>query len=371
VPVIARCPLSALNSVVFPLFGYPTIPRRGIEPGIVPTLPAMEQVAVIGAGSWGTAVAALAAREHSVTLWARRPDLAEAINNRGENPDYLPGVRLPFGLRATTDLAEAISGATLIAMAVPSHGFAQVMEDIGSIPPDVPLISLTKGIEVGSLRRMTEVIQGALSDHDPRRIGVLTGPNLAAEVMAGSPTAAVVAMADAEAASRVQKTMTGPTFRVYTNDDVVGCELAGSLKNVMAIAAGMSTGLGFGDNTRAALITRALAEVTRLGVALGGQPPTFAGLAGMGDLIATCTSPHSRNHRVGLGLAAGKKLDEIQSEMNMVAEGVKTTKAVLELAARASVEMPIAQQVGLVLYEGHHPRQAVMSLMTRASKAED
>jgi len=199
---------------------------------------------------------------------------------------------------------------------------------------------------------------------------VLTGPNLAAEVMAGGPTAAVVAMKDRSAASQVQAAFTGPTFRVYTNDDVIGCELAGSLKNVMAIAAGMSTGLGFGDNTRAALITRALAELTRLGVALGGVPATFAGLAGMGDLIATCTSPHSRNHRVGLGLAGGKTVEQITGEMNMVAEGIKTTKAVLELADRAGVEMPIAYQVGQVLYEGHHPRQAVMSLMTRTSKAE-
>ncbi len=330
----------------------------------------MEQVAVIGAGSWGTSVAALAARQHAVTLWARRPELAEAINTRAENPDYLPGVRLPFGLRSTSDLAEAVAGATILAVAVPSHGFRQVIEEIGAIRPDVPVISLTKGIEVDSLQRMTELIATGFSDHDPDRVGVLTGPNLAAEVMAGSPTAAVVAMKDETAATLVQATFSGPTFRIYTNDDVVGCELAGSLKNVMAIAAGMSTGLGFGDNTRAALITRALAELTRLGVALGGTPATFAGLAGMGDLIATCTSTQSRNHRVGVGLAAGRKLNEITGEMNMVAEGIKTTKAVLELAARAAVEMPIAEQVGKVLYEGHHPRQAVMSLMTRASKAE-
>ncbi|CAN5146162.1 NAD(P)H-dependent glycerol-3-phosphate dehydrogenase [soil metagenome] len=325
---------------------------------------------MIGAGSWGTAAAALAGREHSVTLWARRPELAEAINTSGENPEYLPGARLPFGLRATSNLEDAVRDATIIAVAVPSHGFAAVVEEIGSVDPRVPMISLTKGIEVDSLRRMTEIMTTGFAGHDPARIGVLTGPNLATEIMAGSPTAAVVAMADQNAASRVQAAFSGPTFRVYTNDDVVGCELAGSLKNVMAIAAGMSTGLGFGDNTRAALITRALAELTRLGVALGGVPATFAGLAGMGDLIATCTSPHSRNHRVGLGLAAGKKLEQITGEMNMVAEGVKTTKAVLELATRVSVDMPIAIQVGKVLYEGHHPRQAVMSLMTRASRPE-
>ena len=231
----------------------------------------MEKVAVIGAGSWGTAAAALAGRQNSVTLWARRPELAEAINRSGENPDYLPGARLPFGLRATSSLEDAVLDATIIAVAVPSHGFAAVIEEIGHVAPGAPIISLTKGIEVDSLRRMTEMIATGFAGHDPARIGVLTGPNLATEIMAGSPTAAVIAMADQNAASQVQAAFSGPTFRVYTNDDVVGCELAGSLKNVMAIAAGMSTGLGFGDNTRAALITRALAELTRLGVALGGR----------------------------------------------------------------------------------------------------
>ncbi|HEY7583773.1 MAG TPA: NAD(P)H-dependent glycerol-3-phosphate dehydrogenase [Acidimicrobiia bacterium] len=329
----------------------------------------MDRIAVIGAGSWGTAVAALAAHQHPVRLWARRPELAIAINSTSENPDYLRGHRLPEGLEATNDLEEAVEGASIVALAVPSHGFAEVLADI-EVGPEVPIVSLTKGIEVETLRRMTEVVADLRPDHNPDRIGVLTGPNLATEVMAGSPTAAVVAMKNAEVATQVQAIFMGPTFRVYTNDDVVGCELAGSLKNVMAIAAGMSTGLGFGDNTRAALITRALAELTRLGVALGGAPATFSGLAGMGDLIATCTSPHSRNHRVGLGLAAGKSLGEITGEMNMVAEGVKTTKAVLQLADGAGVEMPIAAQVGNVLYAGHHPRQAVLSLMTRASKSE-
>lgn len=325
---------------------------------------------MIGAGSWGTAVAALAATQHPVVLWSRRSDLADIINAQSENPDYLPGQRLPYGLRATGDLDEATEGATLLAMAVPSHGFGEVMRRMSALPPDLPLVSLTKGIEENSLRRMTEVIADVLPGHNPQRIGVLTGPNLAGEVMAGHPTAAVAAFVEEEAAEIVQRTLMGPTFRVYTNPDVVGCELAGSLKNVMAIAAGMSTGLGFGDNTRAALLTRALAELTRLGVALGGQPATFAGLAGMGDLIATCTSVQSRNHRVGIGLAQGRKLDEIIDDMKMVAEGVKTTRAVLQLADRAGVEMPIATQVSLVLYEGHHPREAVMSLMTRQAKSE-
>jgi glycerol-3-phosphate dehydrogenase (NAD(P)+) len=331
----------------------------------------MEHVAVIGAGSWGTAVAALAARQHPVVLWARRPDLAERINASSENGEYLPGYRLPFGLRATSSLQEATAGATVLVMAVPSHGFAEVMAGIDGVSVDLPIVSLTKGIEEGTLRRMTQVIADAIPRHRTERIGVLTGPNLAAEVVAGDPTAAVAAMTDPEAATVIQRTFMGPTFRVYTNPDVIGCELAGSLKNVMAIAAGMSSGLGFGDNTRAALLTRALAELTRLGVALGGQPSTFAGLAGMGDLIATCTSTKSRNHQVGVALATGRKLEDIITEMKMVAEGVKTTRAVLELSEKAGVEMPIAVQVGQVLYEGRHPRDAVMTLMTREAKAED
>ncbi|HUP15870.1 MAG TPA: NAD(P)H-dependent glycerol-3-phosphate dehydrogenase [Acidimicrobiia bacterium] len=330
----------------------------------------MDHVAVIGAGSWGTAVAALAAVQHPVVLWSRRAELAEAINATSENPDYLRGYRLPYGLRATADLDEAVDGASLVAIAVPSHGFREVLVRMPDLPIDLPLISLTKGIEEKTLRRMTEVVADLVPDHNPQTIGVLTGPNLAGEVMAGQPTAAVVAIVEERAATIVQKTFMGPTFRVYTNPDVVGCELAGSLKNVMAIAAGMSTGLGFGDNTRAALLTRALAELTRLGVALGGQPATFAGLAGMGDLIATCTSVQSRNFRVGIGLAQGRKLDDIIEEMKMVAEGVKTTRAVIELAQRAGVEIPIATQVARVLYEGHHPREAVMSLMTRQAKSE-
>ena len=329
----------------------------------------MDRIAVIGAGSWGTAVAALASRQHPVRLWARRPELAALINSQSENPEYLPGHRLPYGLSATSDLEEAVSGADVVMIGVPSHGFGQVLSEI-PLPNDVPLISLTKGIEVDTLRRMTEVIAAVRTDHRRELIGVLTGPNLAAEVMAGNPTASVIAITEAVTADRVQSVFMGPTFRVYTNDDVIGCELAGSLKNVMAIAAGMSNGLGFGDNTRAALITRALAELTRLGVALGGAPATFAGLAGMGDLIATCTSAMSRNYRVGYGLAQGRSLDDITGEMNMVAEGVKTTRAVLQLANRAGVEMPIADQVGRVLYEGHHPREAVLTLMSRGARSE-
>lgn len=326
------------------------------------------RVAVIGAGSWGTSVASLVAARTPTVLWARRPELAEAINRLGENPEYLPGIRLPEGLEATADL-DLAALSDLVFMAVPSHGFRQVLARL-PLPDDRPVVSLTKGIEQESLRRMTEVILEVWPDHDPDRVGVLTGPNLAREIMEGWPAAAVVAMTDMDTAQLIQNLVMGPTFRVYTNPDVVGCETAGALKNVMAIASGMSAGLGFGDNTQATLITRALAELTRLGVAMGGNEMTFAGLAGMGDLIATCVSPHSRNHQVGKALAEGKPLEKITSEMNMVAEGVKSTRAVLALAARHEVEMPIAQQVGRVLYEGARPAEAVMELMTRSARSE-
>ncbi|HWB88576.1 MAG TPA: NAD(P)H-dependent glycerol-3-phosphate dehydrogenase [Acidimicrobiia bacterium] len=331
----------------------------------------MNTVAVIGAGSWGTTVASIAAARVETVLWARRRSLAEAINERRANPDYLPEFTLPPALRATHDLADAVSGAGTIVMAVPSHGFRDVFTPIaGLIADDTPVLSLTKGIEQESLRTMTEIVAELAPGHERTVVGVLTGPNLAVEVIAGQPAAAVVAMRDPEAARRLQELLMGPSFRVYTNDDVTGCELGGALKNVMAIASGMSDGLGFGDNTRATLLTRALAELTRLGVALGGRPETFAGLAGMGDLIATCSSDKSRNHRVGYALALGKSLEEIVSEMRMVAEGVKTTESVVALAERAGVEMPIAGHVDMVLRGEVTPRDAVLRLMTRQAKAE-
>ncbi len=264
-----------------------------------------------------------------------------------------------------------MGGADLVVMGVPSHGYRDVVERLAPhIEPDIPILSLTKGIEQASLMRMTEVTGDVLRGHDPRRIGVLTGPNLAAEIVAGQPAATVIAFADEAIAAELQGLFMTPTFRVYTNDDVTGCEAAGALKNVMAIAAGMAHGLGFGDNTMAALITRALAELTRLGIAMGGRPLTFAGLAGMGDLIATCTSDKSRNHTVGYGLGLGKDLDAVLGEMKEVAEGVKSTRGVLALARRHGVEMPIAEQVGRVLYEGASPAEAVATLMTREAKAE-
>jgi len=331
----------------------------------------MRRITVIGAGSWGTTVASLAARSVSTTLWARRSELASAINETRENHDYLPGHRLPELLEATSELETAVRDADAVVIAVPSHGFRAVFKMAATaILSGIPIVSLTKGIEQDTLATMTEVMAAEAPDHDSSRVGVLTGPNLASEVIEGQPTATVIAMRDADAAQSIQNVLMGPTFRVYTNDDVVGCELGGALKNVMAIAAGMSDGLGFGDNSRATLITRALAELTRLGEALGGRPATFAGLAGMGDLIATCSSTRSRNHRVGVGLAEGKSLDEVVAEMRMVAEGIKTTKSVLGLSARACIEMPIVDHVGRVLHDGLHPRDAVLSLMTRDAKSE-
>jgi len=331
----------------------------------------MDRIAVIGAGSWGTTVASIAAATTETVLWARRSELADAINQSRVNPEYLPELRLPGALSATSDLGEAVDGAEAVVMAVPSHGFRGVFAKVASgIANDTPIVSLTKGIEQETLARMTEVVADISPSHDPRLCGVLTGPNLAAEIVAGQPTAAVIAMTDREAGERLQALFMGPAFRVYTNDDVIGCELAGALKNVMAIASGMSDGLGFGDNTRATLLTRALAELSRLGVALGGRPETFAGLAGMGDLIATCSSDKSRNHQVGHRLAQGKALEEIITDMRMVAEGVKTTRSVLGLADRAGVDMPIATHVGMVLDATITPKEGVLSLMTREAKAE-
>ena len=331
----------------------------------------MQKIAVIGAGSWGTTAAWLASANAEVRLWARGEQTAKKIQETRVNDAYLPGVHLPDTVTATSDLNEAASSVDLIAVAVPSHGFRSVFTDIAPLAsPRTPVISLTKGIEQGSLLRMTEIIAQVASDIDPRRIGVMTGPNLATEIANSQPTATVVAMKDRDTAEEIQEVFMAPLFRVYTNDDVVGCELGGALKNVMAIAAGMSDGLGFGDNTSATLITRALAELTRLGTRLGGRPGTFAGLAGMGDLIATCVSDKSRNHRVGHALAGGKSLEEVTQEMNMVAEGVKTTRAVLDLAEKYDVDMPIADHVGKVLYEGLSPEEAMLRLMTREAKAE-
>jgi glycerol-3-phosphate dehydrogenase (NAD(P)+) len=329
------------------------------------------KVAVVGAGSWGTAVAAIACANSETVLWARRAELADAINTTRENPSYLPGVRLPDSLGATASLEEACTGADVVVLGVPSHGFRDVLHEAAPfVAPRAVVVSLSKGIEQGTLRRMTEVIDEALEGHDWGCVGVLTGPNLAKEVAAGQPTASVVAVRKPDLAQQLQQLFFTPTLRVYTNPDVIGCEMAGALKNVLAIGAGIADGLGYGDNTKAALITRGLAELARLGVACGGDPMTFSGLAGMGDLIATCSSPQSRNRHVGVELGKGRALDEIVDEMSMVAEGVKSTAAVLAIAERFDVEMPLAAFVGRVLYEGAHPADLVPELMLRKAKPE-
>jgi glycerol-3-phosphate dehydrogenase (NAD(P)+) len=329
------------------------------------------RVAVIGAGSWGTTVAALVAPKASTLLWAREPALAATIDETHENPRYLEGIPLPTGLCSTASLEHACSGASVVVLGVPSHGLRAVLTDAAPfIAADAAIVSLAKGVEQGTNLRMTEVVAQVLDGHDAGRIGVLSGPNLAREVASGQPTATVIAMRDPAVAEQLQQLFMSGTFRVYTNPDVVGCESAGALKNVLAIGAGMAHGLGYGDNTKAALITRGLAELARLGVALGGDPLTFAGLAGMGDLIATCSSPQSRNRHVGVELGRGRSLDDIVAQMNMVAEGVKTTAAVLEIATREKVEMPLAEFVGRVLYEGARPADLVPELMGRRARPE-
>ncbi len=330
------------------------------------------RVSVIGAGSWGTTVAALATQNaDDVVLWARRAELSEAIALRHENPDYLAGRSLPEALRATADLAEALAGADVVVLGVPSHGFRDVLTEARDhVPEGAPVLSLSKGLEPGSLKRMTEVVAEVLDGHPKSRIGVLTGPNIAGEVVAGLPTASVIAMPDEACAEELQRLFMTDSFRVYTNPDVVGCEIAGVLKNVVALAAGMAQGLGTGDNAQAALITRGLAELTRLGVALGGSLLSFLGLAGIGDLVVTCTSAQSRNRHVGEELGRGRSLAEVLGEMHMVAEGVKSTASVLALAERSGVEMPIAEQVQAVLSGVRTPAECVGALMLREAKPE-
>ncbi len=326
------------------------------------------RVAVIGAGSWGTAVAAIAATNAPTVLWARREALAEQIAKEHENGDYLAGMQLPEKLESTSDVRAAVDGADVVVMGVPSHGFRDVLSELlPALGPNVPIVSLSKGVEQETLLRMTEVITDVTKNHPA---GVLTGPNLAKEVLQGSPAAAVVAFDDESVAEELQTLFSTATFRVYRNDDVIGCEVAGALKNVMAIAAGMADGMGFGDNTKAALMTRGLAELTRLGIALGGEPITFMGLAGMGDLVATCSSRQSRNRHVGEELGKGRKLDDIIAEMRMVAEGVKTARSVVALASRVNVEMPIAEQVVAVLDDRVSAAEVIGNLMSRSAKAE-
>jgi glycerol-3-phosphate dehydrogenase (NAD(P)+) len=325
-------------------------------------------LSVIGAGSWGTTVAALTAVNTPTILWARRAALAKQINDAHVNGDYLANFVLPEQLRATASLEEAVSHADVLVMAVPSHGYRDVVAAAAPfLRPWVPVVTLTKGIERNSRKRMSEVTADEMPGHP---VAVLTGPNLAKEILGGQPAASVVAIDDEVIAAELQRIFSRPSLRIYTNPDVVGCEVSGVVKNVIAIASGMAEGMGFGDNTRATLITRGLAEMTRLGMAMGGQATTFSGLAGMGDLIATCASAQSRNNTVGIELGRGKSIADVLGSMTMVAEGVKSSPSVLDLARRYGVEMPITEQVVAVCHEGRTAAEALGALMQRSRKSE-
>jgi glycerol-3-phosphate dehydrogenase (NAD(P)+) len=319
------------------------------------------RVTVLGAGSWGSTVASLASKHNDTLLWARKAELAEEINTQHTNEAYLKGLPLPERLRATSDLAEAVADADLLVVGVPTHGFREVLQKAApDVRPWIPVVSLSKGFETGSLLRMTEIIKEVLPG---RPAASLSGPNIAREIMNGFAAAGVIATEDLSVAAELQQVLGRGVFRLYTNHDVIGCEVGGALKNVVAIAAGIAQGLGVGDNTRAAIITRGLAELTRLGVAMGGEPLTFAGLAGMGDTMVTCISPHSRNRHVGEELGKGRTLDEIMGEMTMVAEGVKAARLVLELAERHGVQMPIASHIHDVIEGKETPIDAFAGLL--------
>jgi glycerol-3-phosphate dehydrogenase (NAD(P)+) len=327
---------------------------------------------VVGAGAWGTALGVvLAGKGHEVTVWSYEEDVAASIN-RGEGNRYLAGVALPEGLAADTDVGRALEGAELVVSATPSQFVRAVMERAApAIAPDALLVSASKGIELGTLLRMDEVLSEILPGTVMGRFCVLSGPSFAAEVAQGAPTAVVIASRNERAAVAARDAFLTPTFRVYTNNDVIGVELGGALKNVVALAAGATAGLGYGHNTLAALITRGLAEITRLGVAAGADKATFYGLAGVGDLVLTCTGSLSRNRTVGYRLGQGETLDEILSDMTAVAEGVKAAEAVRELARRHGVEMPIMEQMYAIVHQGRKPADALSALMSREPKAED
>jgi glycerol-3-phosphate dehydrogenase (NAD(P)+) len=331
----------------------------------------MTKVAVFGAGSWGTAFATvLADAGNQVSVWGRRESLCEAINADHENRDYLPGVRLPAAITATHDPAEAASGAEAVVLAVPSQSLRENLVDwAGVLPAAAPLVSLMKGVEVGTTKRMSEVI-AELTGAGPERIAVVSGPNLAREIAQGQPAASVVACADEGTAERLQKLCHSPTFRPYTNTDVVGCELGGATKNVIALAVGMAVGLGFGDNARASVITRGLVETARLGTALGADVHTFSGLAGLGDLVATCSSPLSRNRTFGEKLGRGMSVDEIAGATRQVAEGVKSCASITALAHNHDVEMPIVEHVTRVVSGEMTPKDMLVSLISRSAKSE-
>jgi glycerol-3-phosphate dehydrogenase (NAD(P)+) len=334
--------------------------------------PEAARVAVVGAGSWGTALALVAARNrHDVQLWAREPEVAAGINTARRNPYYLPEIELPANLRATVSLAEALDGASFVLIVVPSHAVREVVAEMRAfLDPQQTLVSATKGVENVTLMRMDEVIADVLSERFAPRFVALSGPSFAREVAEGHPTAIVAASRDASSSEAVQRLLSANVFRVYTNDDVVGVELGGAVKNVVAIGAGVVRGLGMGTNTVAAIITRGLAEMTRLAMAQGARVETLAGLAGLGDLVLTCTGELSRNRYVGVELGKGRKLAEIVGEMREVAEGVKTTRAIYELGKRLNVDMPITASIHALLYEDKPAVDAANELMGRPLKRE-
>ncbi len=335
----------------------------------------MSRIAVVGAGSWGTALAMVLARRggHSITMWSHTPAVADCIQQTRENRVYLPGLRIPEIVEVTTKLEHAVNGAGILIIAVPSEHFRGICTAMAPLTGDHQLIvNATKGIEDGTYLRMTQIIQDVLAGDDGHlRCGVLSGPSFAQEVGAGSPTAITIASSDPAVTARVQEEFASPTLRLYTNDDVIGVELGGALKNVIAIAAGATHGLGLGHNSVAALVTRGIVEMTRLAVACGGRRETLAGLAGLGDLVLTCTGALSRNRHVGMELGSGRRLPEILADMHgKVAEGVRTTNAALGLARQRNVEMPITEKVSAVLNEQISAKEAMKELMSRPGRDE-
>lgn len=334
--------------------------------------PRIEALTVVGTGSWGTTLALLEARHgRQTTLLARTPAEADALRAAGEHTRVAPGHRFPACLRITADPAEALAGCAVVLLAVPSQTMRANAERLRPyLHPETIVVSCAKGLERGSLKRMSEVLAEVLPEH-AQRVGALSGPNIAREILEQRPATTVIGVAEHRHAEMAQRLLTTPTFRVYTSDDVVGIELAGALKNIIALGAGFADGLAAGDNAKAAFLTRGLAEIARLGIVLGAHPLTFAGLAGLGDLVATCTSPWSRNRRLGEALARGLTLEQALAELGgQVAEGVTTVQTARALAARHGVEMPIADQLYQVLFEGKAPRQAIADLMQREVKHE-
>ena len=331
----------------------------------------MTRVAVLGNGSWGTAFSIILADAGAdVVLWGRRAEAAEAINRAHENSDYLPGIALPKSISATSDAAAALSGAEVVVLAVPSQTLrANHTEWTPLLPDGCVLVSLMKGIELGTTKRMSEVI-AEVSGAAPERVAVISGPNLAKEIAQRQPAASVVACADEAVAEKLQQVCMTQYFRVYTNTDVLGVEIGGAVKNVIALAVGMAKGMGMGDNSQASIITRGLAEITRLGLAQGADATTFAGLAGVGDLVATCMSPLSRNRTFGENLGHGRSLDEVVASTRQTAEGVKSAESILALARAHHVDMPIVEHVVAAVHDGLPPEEIVRRIMSRSAKAE-